>query len=67
MNGANNLDEADSTPMHLCPVCLRKLHHAIRFDPAARYETLSSFYDTNGMVKENTWVKARIEAIRAAR
>ncbi len=67
MNGANHLDEADATPMHLCPVCLRKLHHAIRFDPSARYGTLSSFYEANGMAKEGAWVKARIKAIRAAR
>jgi hypothetical protein len=36
MNGSNNLPETDAGPMHLCPVCLRKLHHAIGFDPAAR-------------------------------
>jgi archaemetzincin len=67
MNGANHLDEADATPMHLCPVCLRKLHHAVRFDPAARYGKLREFYEVNGMEVEEEWTGKRIEAIRQAR
>lgn len=67
MNGANHLAEADATPMHLCPVCLRKLHHAIRFDPVKRYELMQSFYEANRMTPERDWTKARIEAIRAAK
>lgn len=64
MNGANSLDEADLTPMNLCPVCLRKLHHAIRFDPVARYEKLARFYTDHGMNKEAEWTRARIEQIQ---
>ena len=36
MNGANHLTEADASPMHLCPVCLRKMRHAVKFSPTAR-------------------------------
>lgn len=64
MNGANHLDEADSTPMHLCPVCLRKLYHATRFDPVDRYKGLSFFYSQSSMDSEEKWVNQRIEAIR---
>lgn len=67
MNGANSLDEADGTPMNLCPVCLRKLHYAIRFDPVARYEKLGRFYKEHHMDKEAGWTQARIEAIRQAK
>lgn len=67
MNGANHLGEADATPMHLCPVCLRKLHHAVRFDPVERYESLAAFYLANALEKESAWAGRRIEAIRAAR
>ena len=67
MNGANHLDEADSTPVHLCPVCLRKLHRAARFDPAERYGKLLEFYEANGMKAEEEWVGKRIEAIKGAR
>ncbi|WP_052573277.1 archaemetzincin [Haloferula sp. BvORR071] len=67
MNGANSLEEADFTPMELCPVCLRKLHYAIRFDPVARYEKLQRFDAANELETESKWIKARIEAIRAAK
>lgn len=67
MNGANHLEEADATPMHLCPVCLRKLHRAARFDPSARYARLREFYEANGMAAEEDWVGKRIAAIRGER
>lgn len=67
MNGANHLEEADWTPMHLCPVCLRKLHRAARFDPVERYGKLRDFYEANGMKAEEEWVGKRIAAIRAER
>jgi len=31
MNGSNHLEESDARPMHLCPVCLRKLQFSIGF------------------------------------
>ncbi len=67
MNGANHLDEADATPMELCPVCLRKLHQAIRFDPVERYEKLEKFDEANGLDEEAKWIKGRLEAIKAAK
>ena len=44
MNGANNLAEADAGPQHLCPICLRKLHFNVQFNPVTRYEELAKFY-----------------------
>ena len=67
MNGANSLEESDSTPMELCPVCLRKLQFAIRFDPVDRYEKLERFQAANGMDAEAGWIRSRIESIRAAK
>lgn len=63
MNGANHLQEADATPMHLCPVCLRKLHHAVRFDPVARYRKLGKFYQKHGLSNETAWVEKRVRRI----
>lgn len=63
MNGANSLREADSTPMHLCPVCLRKLQRAIGFDPTARYQGLEKFYRVHEFADEGDWVGERIEWI----
>ncbi|MGB6222857.1 archaemetzincin [Haloferula sp.] len=67
MNGANHLEEADSTPMHLCPVCLRKLQRASRGDPAARYARLAVFYGVNGLDEEKEWVEDREGEIRSAK
>ncbi len=63
MNGANHLQEADASPIHLCPVCLRKLHLAVRFDPVARYEKLKKFYQKYGLKEEAAWVEKRIKKI----
>lgn len=65
MNGANHLEEADTTPMDLCPVCLRKLHHAIGFDPVKRYEKMMAFDAANDLKLEAEWIERRIEVIRA--
>jgi archaemetzincin len=64
MNGSNSLEEADTQPPHLCPVCLRKLQYTIGFDPAARYEALADFYERVGMAEEAAFARhrhARIE------
>ena len=63
MNGSNHLDESDAAPMHLCPVCLRKLQLSARFDPRARYAKLVKFYAKHGFEEEGSWVKARLESI----
>jgi archaemetzincin len=62
MNGSNHLDEADSQPMHLCPVCLRKLHHAVGFDPTERYQALGARYASFGMHPEVRWIREALQA-----
>ena len=44
MNGSNSLSEADRRSVFLCPICLRKLHHAVGFDVKRRYEQLLDFW-----------------------
>eukprot|EP00542_Grammatophora_oceanica_P008307 CAMPEP_0194067584 /NCGR_PEP_ID=MMETSP0009_2-20130614/86636_1 /TAXON_ID=210454 /ORGANISM="Grammatophora oceanica, Strain CCMP 410" /LENGTH=287 /DNA_ID=CAMNT_0038720617 /DNA_START=515 /DNA_END=1378 /DNA_ORIENTATION=- len=52
MNGAKNLAEQDQSPLHLCPICLRKLHYAIEikgkqhssFSPLKRYQSIADFF-----------------------
>lgn len=60
MNGSNHLKESDSRPLHLCPLCLRKLHHSLQFDILKRYISLLDFYQTHGFLEEALWVKKRI-------
>ncbi|MFP3868169.1 MAG: archaemetzincin [Desulfobacteraceae bacterium] len=63
MNGSNHLPEGDLRPPHLCPVCLRKLHHALGFDVGARYRQLLKVYQKCGFESEAGWVEKRLERI----
>ena len=44
MNGSNHAEESDRKLTFLCPVCLRKLQHAINFDFAERYKQMNDFF-----------------------
>ncbi|QDG49365.1 hypothetical protein FIV42_01025 [Persicimonas caeni] len=59
MNGSNSLYETDSQPIHLCPVDLRKLHHAVSFDIHRRYLALAEFYAEQGLVEQAEFVRLR--------
>ncbi|MBN2496763.1 MAG: hypothetical protein JXR96_19385 [Deltaproteobacteria bacterium] len=64
MCGSMHLEESDRRPIHLCPICLRKLQHACGFDPISRYERLRAFYERVGMRAEADWVARRLKWIR---
>jgi len=59
MNGASDLIETDRHPLHMCPVCLRKLHRAVGFEPVARYLELQEFYARAQLASEARWVADR--------
>lgn len=63
MNGSNHLEESDQRPMHLCPVCLRKLQFCIGFDVINRYSGLLEFYKTVGFRPEAEWIERRLRKI----
>jgi archaemetzincin len=63
MNGSNHLDEADSRPFHLCPVCLRKLHSATGFDVVKREERLREFFKANDFSEAAAWSEKRLEEL----
>lgn len=67
MNGSNHLVETDVQPMHLCPVCLRKLQLNAGFDLVKREEMLFKFYETNAMKNEADWTRRRLEKLRAVK
>jgi len=66
LNGANHLAEDDACPQHLCPVCLRKLHHDIGFDPVKRYEELAAFYHRHHWTEEANWVYRQLAKVEEA-
>lgn len=61
--GSNHLQESDARPIHLCPVCLRKLQYNMGFDPVARYRKLKAFYRKYGLAPEAKWVEGRLKNI----
>lgn len=63
VNGSNHLDEADSRPLQLCPVCLRKLHSTIGFDPDTRDRRLSEVYQLFGFAADAEWIKRRLKSV----
>jgi archaemetzincin len=63
VNGSNGMSETDSEPQHLCPVCLRKLHHTAGFDAVKRYEDLARFYRHQKWFEDYDWVQRQLEKI----
>ncbi|HLQ43346.1 MAG TPA: archaemetzincin, partial [Planctomycetaceae bacterium] len=64
VNGSNNLAESDSRPLHACPVCLRKLHESIGFDPLERDDRLLEVYRRLGLDDEAAWLERRLNHVR---
>jgi archaemetzincin len=62
MNGSNNMDESDRSPLHLCASCLEKLHLVVGFPLVQRYRELQAFYVAQGLAAEAAWVEARLAA-----
>ena len=64
MNGSNHLVEADRRPLHLCPVCLRKLQWSIGFDVLKRYSALEGIYRANGFTDEADRSMRRLKSLQ---
>jgi len=64
MNGSNHLAESDRRPLHLCPVCLRKLQWNIGFDLLERYTALERVSRTARFIDEADWLSHRIKTMR---
>jgi archaemetzincin len=65
MNGSNHLAESDRRPLHLCPVCLRKLQWSIGFDVLERYRALERVTRADGFADEADWFSRRIKTLRS--
>lgn len=63
LNGSNHLQESDSRPLSLCPVCLRKLQFSIGFEVVDRYRRLLDFYGKVAFDSEAQWVANRLKRI----
>jgi archaemetzincin len=63
MNGSNHLGELDGVPLHLCPVCLRKLQAEVRFDLAKRDHDLRDLAREAGFADEASWLDGELQAL----
>jgi archaemetzincin len=63
MNGSNHLAESDPRPLHLCPVCLRKLQWSIGFDVVERYRALEKVCRADGFLDEEEWFSRRTKIL----
>jgi len=63
MNGSNHQEERDARPLHLCPVCLRKLCWNLRVEPVPYLMKLNTFCRQNGLGPESGWYEQAIAAL----
>lgn len=64
MNGANNLDESDRSPLWLCPECLAKILWATDQDAATRFTRLAAFARAHGLAEEAAFFQRSAAAVR---
>ena len=61
MNGSNHVDESDGQPLHLCPMCLAKLHEALhKPDLVQREKALEALMRTSGLSEAAEWHAAQV-------
>jgi archaemetzincin len=63
MNGSNHEQERDARPLHMCPVCLRKLCWNLRVDPLPYFRRMNTFCQQNGLDSETGWYARAMAAL----
>ncbi len=64
LNGVNHLQEADATPLWLCPECLGKLKLATGADLKKRFDALIAFHDKHSFADEAAFYRKVKAALR---
>ena len=65
MNGSNHQEERDARPLHLCPVCLRKLCWNLQVEPVAYLTKLKVFCQQNDIDAEANWYEKATTALNS--
>jgi archaemetzincin len=63
MNGSNHQEEKDRRPMHLCPVCLRKLSWNLSIEPIPYLTGVKTFCSQNGFDTEAGWYDKAVKIL----
>jgi len=64
MNGSNHIRESDDKPVYYCPIDLRKLQCALKFNVVERQEKLLALWTEFGWTEEAVWGKQRLLNLR---
>jgi archaemetzincin len=67
MNGSNSQAEADGKPLHLCPVCLRKLCWNLQVEPVPYLRRLEKFCRAHDLADEADWYARALAALKEER
>jgi archaemetzincin len=62
MNGSNHQEERDARPLHLCPVCMRKLCWNLQGEPVPYLEALATICMKNNL--EAGWFERAVALLR---
>lgn len=62
MNGSNSAEESARRPPDLCPVCLRKMQHALGFSPKERYVALAQICESLAAEISDGWPRWESDA-----
>jgi len=62
MNGSNHLEEMDSRPSYLCPICVMKLKISLKFSLVERYEALNKVFNKHMGI---SWYQERLTLLSA--
>lgn len=65
MNGSNHQEEKDRRPMHLCPICLRKLCWNLWVEAVPHLRRLEAFCRRHGFDGEAGWYEKVMAALAA--
>jgi archaemetzincin len=63
MNPTAGVEDLDRLPLHLCPVCLRKLWSVTGMSIVGRWEQLVGLSDELALPAEREWFAARLRAL----
>jgi len=64
MNGSNHMTESDGKPIYYCPIDLRKLQEALKFDVLERHKKLLALWTEFGWGDEAAWGEKRLMSLK---
>ncbi|MFZ5471290.1 MAG: archaemetzincin [Myxococcota bacterium] len=66
MNGTNHMQESDSRPLELCPLCLQKVAWNTGVDSMTRFQKLLELDEKHGLKAEAAYVRKALRILRSA-